>query len=257
MFDINEEYSHMPWATDSFGEKLQLCCLKRNGVWKVHYYDNGVWKKLATGTPDDATECCPTSYYDVMGNHWVISFIAGGSTANNWANVGFMLYVKYGIEDDASVAQVCPADTGYVTKGQIVFATKFGPIYNYLEDDKTIITLRSFMKYIYRVSYNPDDPAQILVSGLTTKDKVISMIIDIYKNEAYLLTDNDEPCYKCCIFNKEVYYCKKRDDGQFEERKIVKAENLKKTKVKLDVIVKSIETMKNEFAEVAETDEDF
>ena len=257
MCEINEEYSHMPFIAEHHDNKIELCCLKLNDKWKVHYFDNGVWKKLATGTADDATECCPTAYWDVEEKRWNISFIAGGSTEGNWENVGFMLYIKYGVEDEAAVAQVCPADTGYVTKGQIVFASKFGPIYNYLEDDKTIITLQSFMKYIYRVSYNPDDPAQILVSGLTTKEKVVSMIIDIYKNEAYLLTDNDEPCYKCCIFNGEVYYCRKRENGQFEERKIVKAENLKKTKVKLDVIVKSIETMKNEFAETAENDEDF
>lgn len=53
-----------------------FCCLKVGGKWKLHHYENGEWKRVYTGLPEDATECSPTA--ELVGGRWRISFIAGG-----------------------------------------------------------------------------------------------------------------------------------------------------------------------------------
>lgn len=252
MFELNDyEYSHMPFVAWSPNGMLQLCCLKVNDKWKVHYFEDGAWKKLYTGTEDDATECCPTAEWDNVEDRWNISFIAGGSTQNDWANVGFMLYRKYTLDNTAAV-QVCPADVGYVFKDSIICASKYGPIYRYIKNEKMTIKLRAYIKFIYRLSYDPQHPSRMLISAVTKNDKVISFYYDITTEEVCLINDGDQPCYKCCFWNGDIYYCKKKDGGLFEERKIIKAEQPQLTNVKREMLIEENKIEDFDFEDIEE-----
>lgn len=249
MFDLeNYEFSHMPFVAKKDDKILQLCCLKINDKWKVHYNIDGTWKRLNTYTAEDATECCPTAEWNNAENDWSISFIAGGSTENNWENVAFKLYRKFGLNDSIPV-EVCPANVGFVWKNQITFASKQNPIYIYEKSLKTTIKLRN-VEFIYRLSYNPAEPRQLLISAKKFNGDLVSIAYIPYMDKAALLKDGNEVCYKCCMLkNGDVYYCRKRDNGDFEDRKIVKANNLTFQWKNAEEIIESIETEENEFVE--------
>ena len=68
-----------------------FCCLKVGGKWKLHHNENGEWKRVYTGLPEDATECSPTA--ELVGGRWRISFIAGGHESDR----RFYLYKIDGI----------------------------------------------------------------------------------------------------------------------------------------------------------------
>ena len=71
----------MPFiAYDENGQPKQFCCLKVNDKWKIHHFEDGIWKRLYTGLPDDATECSPTAEWTIDG--WRVSFIGGGFDEN-------------------------------------------------------------------------------------------------------------------------------------------------------------------------------
>lgn len=239
----------MPFvAYNPNGEKIQLCCLKRNDVWKVHYFDKGIWRKLATYTNVDATECCPTAEWDFEENKWVISFIAGGSTLNDWSDVEFSLYKKYDF-DDSKPVKVVPADVGYIQKGELYFASKVGPIFNYFDGITTIYYLTDKIKFIYRLNYNPNAPNELLISALTNNDETISFIYDVSSEKTYVLKDGEEPCYKCCFDGDDVYYCRKNLNENFDDRQIVKATHLNKIEVETSDYIKDVKTTEEDIFE--------
>lgn len=249
MFNIKEKYSHMPFvAHGPNGQTIELCCLKRNGVWKVHYFDNGIWRKLATYTNDDAYECCPTAEWDLEECKWIITFISGGSTMNDWKDVEFWLYKKYGF-DDSKPIKVVPADVGFIEKGNIVFASKIGPVFIYDYNETKIITLTDDLKFIYRLNYDPKHRSRLLISGKLMNEKLISFIYDTDTEKAYVLTDGDKPCYKCCFDKQDVYYCERHEDERFDDRHIVKASNPKIVEVDAKTLIKDVATTEENIIE--------
>ena len=249
MFDIKEKYSHMPFvARGPLGEIIQLCCLKRNDKWKVHYFDNGIWRKLATYTNDDATECCPTAEWNAEEQKWIISFIAGGSVENDWRDVEFYLYKKYGF-DDTHPVKVVPADVGFIEKGRVFFAPKTGPIFEKYDGGTNVIQLTNVMQFIYRLNYDPHNPSRLLISGKTMKDEIVSFVYDDSFGKTYILKDGDKPCYKCCFFGNDVYYCRRNDGEGFDDRQIVKASNPTFTEVKTSIFIKNVTTTEEDLFE--------
>lgn len=248
MFDLeNYECSHMPFVANYKDGALQLCCLKINGKWKVHYYENGEWKKLKTYTPDDMTECCPTAEWHPDINGWTISFIAGGSTQNNWENIGFNLYRKHSLDDSAPVI-VCPANVGYTWKNQITFAAKQGPIFQYEKDLKMTIALKN-IEWLYRLSYDPFNPRRMLISAQKFNGELISFVFNPHSKECALIKDGYDVCYKCAVYNENVYYCKKLDGDDFELRKIVKAANPTYEVIDYNELIESVTVEREDYWE--------
>lgn len=225
IFDLNEfERSHMAFAdADWSGGILQLCCIMVNGKWKIHYNVGNGWTRLFTGLPEDATECSPTAAFD--GTQWIISFIAGGSILKpDWSDVPFFLYKKVGLDDSMPI-KMLPSDVGFIWKNQITYGGRQPVIFQREENVKRVIKLKR-LEYIYRVSYNPHQPRTLLISGKNDIDEIISLKWNIFDAKIYILSNNNEACYKAAIFKNEVYYSHKNDEDGFEERKIVKADNL-------------------------------
>ena len=245
MFQLDDyESSHMPFAAPGEGEERQLCCLKVNGVWKIHYFDGSGWRRLFTGANEDATECCPTAEWHPDYRQWTVSFIAGGSVMNGWRDVGFMLYRKWGFDDTPPV-KVCPANVGYVWKRQATFASSVGPIIQYEGSMKTVTKLKG-VDYIYRLSYDPFSPRDILMSLQKKDGSLVSCRWSPLANGLTLITDGGEPCYKCAVWRDGVYYCRRRDGGGFEERRIVKAESLELTPADPGTLIESVEVTEAE-----------
>lgn len=223
------------------GDHKQLCCLKRKDVWKVHYFDNGVWRKLATHTSPETTECAPTAEYVPDEDIWRISFIAGGDTSNNWEDLSFWLYLKRGFDDSAPV-KICPANYGYVWKHQINYGYKDAPIIYQIEDGvKKKITLKD-IEYIYRLSYDINNPDSMLISAQRKNGELITFSYEPNADNLYVITDNNAPCYKMCTWlDDEVYYCAKKDKDGFEDRHIIKAFNVKKKRHNRKLFIEKIE----------------
>lgn len=230
------------------GDDKELCCLKRNDVWKVHYLDNGIYRKLATYTNEDACECSPTAEWNPIENIWKISFIAGGSTANDWEDTGFYLYLKRGFDDSAPV-KLCPADVGYAWKHQINFAQKSAPIIYQIEDGLIKkITLKD-IDYVLRLSYDVTNPDTMLISAQRKNGEIVAFSYVPDSSSIHIYEDGSIPCYKMCIGrDNEVYYALRNHNGEFEERHIVKAGNIKKTLHTKSLFVRSVEYDATDYA---------
>lgn len=242
------EFSHMPFVGLSLdGNDKELCCLKRNDKWKVHYLDNGIYRKLATYTNEDATECGPTAEWNPLENNWRISFIAGGSEANDWEDTGFYLYLKRGFDDSAPV-KICPANVGYIWKHQINFGYKIAPIIYQIEDGvEKKITLKD-IDYVYRLSYDVSHPDNMLISAQRINGEIVSFSYRPEDDNLYVYEDGGIPCYKMCFGpDEEVYYALKNQNGDFEERHIVKAGNIKKTRYSRKMFIKSIDYKETDY----------
>ena len=99
-----------------------FCCLKIGGKWKLHHCENGQWKRVYTGLPEDATECSPTA--ELVNGRWRISFIAGGHESDR----RFYLYKIDGIGNIPE--KVVSADVGFVFKNRIVYGGRSGGIFS-------------------------------------------------------------------------------------------------------------------------------
>ena len=162
MFEFEKDIkSHMPFVAYAPGDwrhGRQFCCIMVNGKWKIHQYKDGSWQRVNTGLPEDATECSPTAEY--LFGVWHLTFIAGGAEGNRM----FRLYHIADLDSGVLPVTVCPADVGFLQKNRLVSASRHGPIV--IEDvGKTYTVTIKDAEYLYRVSYDPHNPARLFISG--------------------------------------------------------------------------------------------
>ena len=217
----NLQKSHMPFI--AYGKSPEfipkaICCLWVNNKWKLHHFENGEWKRINTGLPEDATECSPTAEY--IDGKWKISFIAGGFEPDK----KFYLYRIADLENPIS-EKVLQADVGFIWKNKIISAKRNSEIF--INDSKQSISLRiPNVQWLYRISYNPDNPQEFLISGQLNTGKLFSWICNPTAKYLQEICNNDEVAYKLAISHGRCFYAK-RGNG-FEDRTIVEAENLQK-----------------------------
>ena len=222
MFDFNADdsrYTHMPFvAFGGDGKQQEFCCISVNGLWKLHWRKGGKWKRIRTGLPEDATECGPTAEWE--DNMWKVSFVAGGWKGDR----RFRLYRMYGI-DSEPMAQGF-ADAGFVRKDTVAMAGRRGPIV--LKDDERTVTLEiPEAMFLYRLSYDPQRPNRLLISGENHSGDIFSWSYALGIGELLAVTDGGTPAYKCALWDGVCYYAKRI--AGFEERRIVRAEHLEFT----------------------------
>ena len=217
----NLQKSHMPFIAHGKVPEFKpkaFCCLWVNGKWKLHHLENDEWKRVNTGLPDDATECSPTAEY--IDGKWKISFIAGGFEADR----SFYLYRVSDLDNPTS-EKVVQADVGYIWKNKIVSAKRNGTIDIYEPRQPISLNLPN-VEYLYRISYNPNNPQELLISGKLKTGELFSWICNPTAKYLQEICNGNEVAYKMAI-SKGKYYYAKRNDG-FEDRTIVEAENLQK-----------------------------
>lgn len=159
---IGEEFDYDQFDKDDDTERESEL-----GKWKLHHYENGEWKRVYTGLPEDATECSPTA--ELVGGRWRISFIAGGHESDR----RFYLYKIDGIGNVPE--KVVAADVGFVFKNRIVYGGRSGGLYVVNGEHMQKLTFPD-VEYFYRVSYNPDNPSEWLISGQTKSGGIFSRI---------------------------------------------------------------------------------
>ena len=245
MFDFKDEKNtHMPFV--AIGENFfpqQFCCIRIGELWKVHYCTaDGNWKRYNTGLPEDFTECGPCAEYD--NKTWKVSFIAGGGESDR----RFFLYQQIGdIGGDGKSEKVIEANVGYVWKSQSVYAGRRGAIWQIESGMNTKITLRG-IEYLYRLSYNPQRPRQMLISGQTTNDELVSIAYVPGMSTIQVLKDNEKSCYKAALWGTDCFYAKRGNDG-FEDRHIVKAQNFSAFERAADEYIEKCEFINNFYGE--------
>jgi hypothetical protein len=168
---------------------------------------------------------------------WKVSFVAGGWKGDR----RFRLYRMYGI-DAAPMAQGF-ADVGFVRKDTVATAGRRGPIV--LKDAERTITLEiPGAMFLYRLSYDPQRPNRLLISGETHGGDIFSWAYAPGMDELVAITDGGTPAYKCAFWDGECFYAE-RVKG-FEERRIVRAEHLEYTHLEARKhVVETIEYGKN------------
>ena len=231
MFNFdNLQNSHMPFiaygAYPDFTPKA-FCCIKVGGKWKLHHYD-GEWKRLETGLPEDATECSPTAEWH--NGNWRISFIAGGYEADR----RFYLYQMRGL--DGVPERVSPADIGFVWKNRIVYGGRDGILYIAIGETMQKLTFAN-VEYLYRVSYNPDCPQELLISGQYKGGEIFSWALNPHAKSQCSLSVDGMPAYKAAFFKGRCFYAKRGENG-FEDRRIEEAREVSKNALDFDSIVK-------------------
>ena len=244
MFDFSDgRYTHMPFvAFDGDGNPQEFCCIRVNGLWKLHWYRGGKWKRIHTGLPDDATECGPTPEWE--DGMWKVSFVAGGWRGDR----RFRLYRMYGM--DAQPMAQGFADVGFVRKDTVAMAGRRGPIV--IRDAERTITLDiPEAMFLYRLSYDPQRPNRLLISGENRNGDIFSWSHVPQMGELMAVADGGTPAYKCALWDGVCFYAKRI--AGFEEHRIVRAEHLGFTP--LDANAHIVETI--EYKAMADTPKEF
>ncbi len=208
------ENTHMPFLLNCDGRTRMFGCRKINGVWKLHENVDGDWRRIDTGLPDDAIECSPAADYD--NGRLTISFIAGGA-------VGARLFMLYKMPDGEAPEPVAAADVGFVWEPRTVHAHRTGAI-SLIEPERDRTLLIPGAEYLYRVSYIPDAPDQLLISGKNA-DGIFSWLYNLRTGELFSALADGEPAYKTAFLGGKCWYAKRTGDG-FEDREIVEAETV-------------------------------
>ena len=240
MFDfIAGVESHMPFAAPdpaSGFSPREFCCMKIGGVWKIHQFRNGAWRRVNTGLPDDMTECGPVA--ESVDGIWHLTFIAGGSERSRT----FKLYHIGGLDEGNLPVAVTAASSGFIMKSRLVYAPRSGPV-TVEEPGRTMRIRFGDAEYIYRVSYDPFHPARLLVSGQSFNGDIFSRLYDMTRGELFDLEADGEPAYKAALWKDRCFYAK-RIGANFEDRRVVAASVLRKRRLEADIFL-TIETETN------------
>lgn len=231
-------FSHMPFVVYGKPPEFkaeQFCCLQVDGKWKLHHFDGETWKRINTGLLDDATECSPTA--ELENDKWQVSFVTVGAEPDR----KFRFY-KIAYLENPQPEVVCKAEVGFVWKNRIVFGKRSGGLY--ISDAiKTQKLTFSDVEYLYRVSYNPSNPNELLISGQYKGGELFSWACNVNARTLHSLIVNGNPAYKAAFFGNTLFYAERGDSDGFEERHIVSSENYEKTPLNFDEVV-SVKTEK-------------
>ena len=223
MFDFTDtRYTHMPFvAADADSRPKPFCCIMNNGLWKLYHHTGSSWKRVKTGLPPDATECGPAAEFE--DGMWKLSFIAGGWEGDR----RFRLYRMYGLDSEPMIQGF--ADVGFVRKNTVAHASRRGPII-LVEPERVITLTMPRVAYLYRLSYDPQQPNRLLVSGeLKEEGGVFSWAYKPGLRELTSLTADGVAAYKCAFWQGDCFYAQ-RHEG-FEDRRIAKADTLEATRL--------------------------
>ena len=207
------ENAHMPFvAPDAENRPARFCCRPIGGVWKLHRLESGEWVRVETGLPADVTECAPTAEYS--DGEWRLSFIAGsgGELREN------RLYRMHGFTGVPEA--VAAADVGFCREGWTVHGTRRGPVVIDNGNWRKSLTVGGW-RYYYRVSYNPDEPAKLLLSGQRFDGEIMSIEYDLHSGRLWLLeTADHQALYKAALWRGTACFAEQTGPG-FEDRSLV------------------------------------
>ena len=128
--------------------------------------------------------------------------------------------------------RVVAADVGFVFKNRIVYGERSGGLYIVRGEHMQKLTFPD-VEYFYRVSYNPDNPSEWLISGQTKSGGIFSRICNVFAGTLQSLCVNGEPAYKAALFSGKCFYAERGENG-FEDRRIVEAAEFTRIDLEFD-----------------------
>lgn len=129
---------------------------------------------------------------------WKLSFVAGGWKGDR----RFRLYWMYDL-DSVPMAQGF-ADAGFVRKDTVAMAGRKGPIV-IRQPERTVTLEMPDVEYLYRLSYDPQRPNRLLVSGQMKGGEIFSWAYAPGMDELMAVTDGGTPAYKCALWDGACY----------------------------------------------------
>ena len=209
------------------------------GKWKLHHFDGENWKRINTWLPNDSTECSPTAEF--IDGKWQISFIAGGHESDR----RFYLYKIDGIGNIPE--KVVAADVGFVFKNRIVYGGRSGGLYVVNGEHMQKLAFPE-VEYLYRVSYNPDNPSEWLISGQMKAGTIFSRVCNVFAGTVQSLCVDGKPAYKAALFNGRCFYAERGENG-LEDRRIAEAAEFTRTDLEFDksAILETLDTLPTTF----------
>ena len=117
-------------------------------------------------------------------------------------------------------------------------AGRRGPIVS-RQPGRTVTLEMPDVEYLYRLSYDPQSPNRLLVSGQFRGGGIFSWAYAPGMDELMAVTDGGTPAYKCAFWDGQCFYAERI--AGFEERRIVRAEHLEYTP--LDAKTHIVETI--------------
>lgn len=213
--------SHMPFVANLFGIDTMLFCAKGiRGVWKSYYTPVDIWnpKQINLSFPWNTVECSP-------------EFFTGGSNIILSVIADFQLKRFFGPSLDAlSLDTTLPKKydrAGYVSPNHIVRSNQVTTEIYTLEHEliKTVDIFSDFSErvIITRITYIPEDPDKMIVTGVTGPDAVdpISIIYSIETGKRWMFIVDGAPLYKCTLYKDSIIYAEKAGVA-LESRRLVK-----------------------------------
>ena len=229
--------THMPFLVPVSQDEPVLLLCRRGSTdqkWKLHYADSsGQYHRLETGLPDDATECSPTAWHDDRG--WHVTFIAGGWSEDRL----FRLYRMDGQSLDSisqPVAIHAGTRAGFVLQDRMVFAAKQDHIH--IVEPAGSKTIELGGANIYRVSYRPDQPDCLLISGgwnTDNPDGIFVLQYDLSTGDQHFIECDGKPAYKCALLGDRVIYAE-RIGKDFEDRRLRQASQVVRRPAKVALL---------------------
>lgn len=218
--------THMPFFASHENKKIELCCRKTGGFWKLHRKTDGEWTRVDTGREHDAVECAPTAEF--VDGDWKISFVAGGAEGNRL----FKLYALHG--EKVELAEM-PAAFGFVRSDISVFGNLPGifKIRKHADGSLEEFKIREMDK-ILRISYDPDQRDHLLISG-RCDEALTSWIYNYRTEELFELKADGEAAYKCAFRDGGCHYARQVGEG-FEDREVVEAREIQITPAEENMI---------------------
>ena len=103
-------------------------------------------------------------------------------------------------------------------------------------------------EYLYRVSYNPDNPSEWLISGQTKAGGIFSHVCNVFAGTLQSLCANGKPAYKAALFDGKCFYAERGENG-FEDRRIVEAAEFTRTDLEFEksAILGTLDTLPTTF----------
>lgn len=161
--------------------------------------------------------------------------LVGGSEEN----LNYFLYEKYGL-DNSEPLLVIPAKLGFLWKYRLVFADPKSPIVVYDDSTRYVMTLSEDIEWLYRVSYSPNCPSLLLISGQKKNGEIFSIAHNTGMDKCFELITDGVPAYKAAIFEDKIFYATKLPNEDFEDRRIVQATTVEWKEVPNDLYITDI-----------------
>jgi len=173
--------------------------------WKLAYADwqTKTIRPLETGLPDDVVHCNPMFYIEDGILH--VSFIAGfpNETAMN-----YLLYEMHGTSWNAlSKPKNVLAEfssMGFVSPHHLCHGDALS-LYLFDKTNGNHFRINTSLDGTFRVTYDPDRPTRIIVTGMDEYDQYRTLVYDMESNET-LEIKAPAPTYKACLVGNQIAF---------------------------------------------------